>query len=140
MLGCFIRFPRPPPYNFQDLPAVSVNIDCLLNIKGDTLHTQNIAMTFYGNIRYAPVGLPTCASNSLLFCLLRLSPNDWLSPTNRCLGTYGISQCGGIAPLSLVKHAHLAETGLCGYAASETSYSVLYLLKYITVETTKILH
>ncbi len=69
---------------------------------------QNTAMTFYGDIRYVSVGLPTCASNGLLFCLLRLSSNDWLSPTNRYLGTYGIGQCGGFAPLSLVKLAHLA--------------------------------
>ena len=97
-------------------------------------------MTFYGDILYASVGLPTCASNGLLFRLLRLSRDDWLSPTNRCLGTYGISQCGGIAPLSLVKRAHLAGTGLYGRAASETSYSVFYLPKYITAETAKILH
>ena len=46
----------------------------------------------------------------------------------------------GLAPLSLVKLALLAGTGLYGRAAAETSYSVFYLLKDITVETTKILH
>ena len=46
----------------------------------------------------------------------------------------------GLAPLSLVKLALLAGTGLCGRAAAETSYSVFYLPKYITAETAKILH
>ena len=72
------------------------------NKDGGILHLQNTATTFYGNIHFAPVGLPTCASNSLLFCLLRSIPNDWLSPTNRHLGTYGIGQCGELHPFPLL--------------------------------------
>ena len=67
-------------------------------------------MTFYGNIRYAPVGLPTCASGGILFCLLRLSSNDWLSPTNRYLSTYGIGQYGDLHPFPLLSLRTLPKT------------------------------
>ena len=71
------------------------------NKDGGILHLQNTATTFYGNIHFAPVGLPTCASNSLLFCLLKRLSNDWLSPTNRYLSTYGIGQHGELHPFPL---------------------------------------
>jgi len=48
-------------------------------------------------------------------CLLKIAPNDWLSPTDSFLNAHGIGSCGALAvtlPHSLVKLPYLTKTAV----------------------------
>ena len=62
---------------------------------------MNITITIPSNTLTKSVGLPTYASDESQPCLLGDCPNDWLSPTDRILGTYGVGQRGDSHPIPL---------------------------------------
>ena len=77
---------------------------------------MNITITILSNTLTKSVGLPADASSESLTCLLRDAPNDWLSPTDRILGTYGVGQRGALHPIPLFILRTLANQ--CGTEAS----------------------
>ena len=52
--------------------------------------SQNITITILGKDSSVTAGLPTRISDECTLCLLRVSPNDRLSPPNAILDAHGI--------------------------------------------------
>ena len=55
----------------------------------------NITITILGNYSIDHSSSPDSHLKRKTLCLLRVSPNDWLSPTNDFLGAHGIGYMRG---------------------------------------------
>ena len=83
----------------QCAPSGHGNIIFNLNKNGyDGVPKKNITITISKQHSDDTVVLPTRASSRSMPCLLRIAPNDWLSPTDIFLNAHGIGQCGAFSP------------------------------------------
>ena len=82
--------------------------------KAMAIFKTNITITILSNTLTKTVGLPTRASDEMRSCLLRVSSNDWLSPTDRFLGHYGVGLRGDSHPISLFISRAWAKAGAAG--------------------------